>query len=173
MMELKTERLILRKFSAGDAQEMFDNWAGDPEVSRHLTWDTHKDTAVTKKILEEWSAGYLSENFYQWGIVFEGKLIGSVGGHDVDKNEKTISFGYCIGRKWWGKGIMTEAFSAVVDHWKSLGFKRIWGVHHVDNHASGRVMEKSGLKFEGLIKHVLCGDREVKQYAIDMRKKDD
>ena len=47
---LETERLILRRYTAGDAQEMFDHWACDPEVTKYLTWQAHESEEITNKI---------------------------------------------------------------------------------------------------------------------------
>ena len=48
---LETERLILRPFTAADAIPMFENWASDPEVTRFLRWDPHKDWLESAQLL--------------------------------------------------------------------------------------------------------------------------
>ena len=167
---IRTNRLILRKFTLDDANAMFNNWANDDTVTKYLTWQTHNNISVTRTILKTWVADYVNNDFYQWGIEYDGVLIGSIGGHKPDENLKAISFGYCIGKEWWGLGLVSEALQAVIDYWFDIGFNRIWGVHYIDNFASGRVMEKCGLKYEGIVRqgHItLCGDiHDVKQYAI-------
>lgn len=45
-IQLETERLILRRFTIDDAPAMFKNWASDPEVTKFMTWPTHKDVGV-------------------------------------------------------------------------------------------------------------------------------
>ena len=49
-LTLETKRLILRPFTIDDAGEMFCGWASDPEVTKYLTWNTHKSIEETKKI---------------------------------------------------------------------------------------------------------------------------
>ena len=51
---LETDRLILRKFTPEDAEDMYENWASDPEVTKYLTWPVHTSVDVTKKLLEIW-----------------------------------------------------------------------------------------------------------------------
>lgn len=51
---LTTKRLVLRKFKIEDAENMYHNWASDPEVTRYLTWPAHSSVEVTKMILNEW-----------------------------------------------------------------------------------------------------------------------
>ena len=38
---IETERLVLRQFSIDDAEAMYLGWAGDPEVTRFMSWPTH------------------------------------------------------------------------------------------------------------------------------------
>lgn len=58
--------------------------------------------------------------------------------------------GYCLSRKHWGKGIMTEAYREVLRYlFEEVGFHRIESSHAVPNPASGRGMEKCGLLYEG------------------------
>lgn len=61
--------------------------------------------------------------------------------------------GYCLGRAYWGRGIMPEALCAVLDFmFDEAGFNRIAACHDVGNPKSGRVMEKSGMKYEGTLR---------------------
>ena len=51
---LETERLILRPFVAEDAEDMYQNWASDPEVTKFLTWPTHASVEISKMLLNDW-----------------------------------------------------------------------------------------------------------------------
>ena len=48
-IELQTERLILRRFRQDDAQDVFDNWANDKDVTKHLSWTPHGNVEATKQ----------------------------------------------------------------------------------------------------------------------------
>ena len=52
--EIETKRLILRPFELDDAESMFNNWASDEEVTKYLTWNTHKSIEETKSVLAFW-----------------------------------------------------------------------------------------------------------------------
>ena len=67
--DIKTERLLLRKFSIDDADAMYRNWASDPDVTKYLTWPTHTSIDDSKEVLEDWASSYPQENYYQWAIV--------------------------------------------------------------------------------------------------------
>jgi ribosomal-protein-alanine N-acetyltransferase len=154
---IETERIILRKFKEEDAEDMFNNWASDDEVTRFLAWPTHSDIEVSKKLLKIWVAEYNSQDHYNWAIELKenGSVVGSMGLMNIDNNIENCEIGYCISRALWKKGLMTEAFSAVIGFaFKEVGFERITGRHHVENTGSGRVMEKCGLKYEGTLRKI-------------------
>ena len=62
---LTTERLILRPLTAADAIAMFENWASDPQVTRFLRWEPHKDWLETAQLLAGWEALYQNPDYYQ------------------------------------------------------------------------------------------------------------
>ena len=55
MKELETDRLILRKITLDDREDMFNNWASDPKTSEMLGWDVHESVDVTKKVIQNWN----------------------------------------------------------------------------------------------------------------------
>ncbi len=148
---IETERLILRPFRSEDAPIMFRNWAGDREVPKYLTWNVHRSVADTECVVNMWVAQYNDMSTYNWVIVLKeiGEPIGGISVARIYENIDGAEIGYCIGKPWWSKGIMTEAFSAVIPYLFEVGFNRIDAAHAVKNPASGRVMEKCGLKYEG------------------------
>lgn len=85
--ELRTERLILRKFTPEDYKEMYNNWAKDERVCKFLTWNPHESEEATKSLLEIWCKDYEKPDWYQWAIVYNGKLTGSIA--VVEFSEKT------------------------------------------------------------------------------------
>jgi len=151
-VNIETTRLLLRRFMKDDAVSIFRNWARDPEVSKHLTWEPHLNIETTEKILEMWLDQYDSSEVYNWAIVSKDtrQPIGSVSVVNLSNESRKCELGYCLGRKYWGLGLMTEAVKAVMEYlFNTVGFNRIQAYHHIDNPASGRVMVKSGMKHEG------------------------
>lgn len=157
---LETERLILRPFTAADAIPMFENWASDPEVTRFLRWDPHKDWLESAQLLAAWEALYQNPDYYQWAVCLRGSdaPFGSIRvmeGEEqdpacwhapgLDHSAGVWEAGYCYGRAFWGKGYATEALCAVRDFWfKEVGGSWLACCHATENPASGRVMEKAG-----------------------------
>lgn len=149
---IETERLLLRRAVAEDAQTMFDNWASDDAVTKYLTWPTHGSVEVTKMVVGSWVEGYEQDNYYQWLIELKelGQAIGSISVVRQDEDIYMAEIGYCIGARWWHQGITSEALQAVIDFlFAEVGMNRIAARHDPKNPHSGGVMKKCGMKYEG------------------------
>lgn len=150
---LETERLILRKFKDEDASDLFNNWANDSNVTKFLTWPTHENLDISKYIIGLWLDEYSNDNVYNWCIELkeDGQAIGSISVVSIDENVEAVEIGYCIGKEYWNKGIVTEAFLSIIKFlFEEVDVKRIVAKHDTNNPASGAVMKKCGLKFEGV-----------------------
>ena len=79
-LTLETQRLILRPFKIEDAEAMFSGWANDPEVTKYLTWNTHKNLEETKVIINQWIKEYEKPERLNFAIVLKSqdKLIGGI-----------------------------------------------------------------------------------------------
>ena len=114
---LETSRLILRRACSADAEPMFHNWANDPDVTKYLTWPSHENMNVTRSIVTSWVESYHKEDYYHWMIVLKetGEPIGSLLASCVGR-VPSAHIGYCIGKNWWHRGIMTEALNVVIGY---------------------------------------------------------
>lgn len=144
---IETERIILREFKLGDEYEMFSNWANDPEVVKYLTWPIHKNIEVTRSIIQSWVNQYQDPKTIRFGITLKdtGELVGGI--DVVHYIDGVPEVGYCLAKKCWNKGIMTEVFSAFRDYLFTIGFKKITIRAEVENIGSNRVIQKCGFKF--------------------------
>lgn len=151
---IETERLILRRFEPSDAPAMFDNWASDGEVTKYLTWPTHADVSVTEGILGQWVPQYEKDDYYNWAIVLKehgSQPIGNINVAHWSEDREAPEIGYCMGRRWWHRGIMTEALGAVLDFlFERVGVEQIVALHDTNNPHSGGVMRKCGMVFDGV-----------------------
>ena len=78
--EMETERLVLRRLTPEDAGMMYQNWANDPQVTKYLRWEPHKNADETRELLTAWALLYPNGDYYQWGIVEKatGQVFGSI-----------------------------------------------------------------------------------------------
>lgn len=179
---LETERLTLRPFTPDDAQDMFDNWASDPEVTRHLTWKTHTDVSQTRAWLEFRQSQYADPKYYGWCLVLKetGRAVGDLSVVHVNDDLRCAELGWVLSRSLWGKGLMPEAGRAVIDFLlDEVGFHRVEARHSAQNPKSGRAMLKCGMRYEGMLRQSgLDADRNFVDLAIysiltsDQRRKD-
>lgn len=152
---IETDRLILRRFILNDAEDMYNNWASDNEVTRFLTWPTHTNIDVTKFVLNDWIPRYEDGGYFNWAMEYKetGQVIGNISVVRLNENTEAADIGYCMSKAYWGQGLMPEALKAVMDYlFDVVDLNRIAACHDLNNPKSGRVMEKAGMKQEGIFR---------------------
>lgn len=153
---METERLILRRLTKEDASEAYNNWCSNYEVSKYVIWEKHENVEVTKELFENWEKEYEKNDTFRWIIEIKdtNELIGTI---DVVNKKfipyETCEIGYCYGRKFWNKGYGTEALSRIIKYlFEEVKVSLVYAEHMSNNPASGKVMEKSGMKKEAVLK---------------------
>lgn len=153
---IETDRLILRRYVIEDADAMYKNWASDSEVTKFLTWQPHSSVDVSRGIIENWLKEYSDEKYYQWAIVLKdngNEPIGDISVVQMNEDISMVHIGYCLGRAWWRRGIMSEALKAVMDFmFDTVEVNRVESRHDPMNPNSGKVMQKCGMKYEGTLR---------------------
>ena len=150
---LTTPRLILRRFRLDDAQAIYDNWGTDENVTKYLTGSVHESVSATGERLTKWIADYDHPETYHWAIEIDGVIVGKITLHMIDNWSERCELGYCIGSKWWNRGIMTEAVAGVLRFaFEELNAHKICAQYDTENIGSGKVMLKNGMKPEGVLR---------------------
>ncbi len=152
---LQTERLILRAFQMDDAP-VVKMYASEKVIAANTLTIPHP---YIQEMAEEW-IGTHKEAFedgqaVRFAITLgeSGKLIGAIG-LEINAAHERAEIGYWIGKPHWGNGYCTEAIIAVLQYGlDALGLERIFATHFRKNPASGRVMQKAGMKYEGRLRH--------------------
>lgn len=153
---IQTPRLLLRRFLLTDADDVYA-YARDPKWRRFLSTvpepyeRRHADEFVASNVLNEWRTRP------QWAIEHEGRMVGTVALW-VARGHGRAEFGYTLARWLWGRGLMTEAVSAVIDEaFAALPLRKITARALAGNVGSTRVMEKAGMQYEGVLRqHWVC-----------------
>lgn len=168
---VETPRMTLRKARMSDAQDIY-RYAKDPEVARHVLWDAHTSVFETRSYVRFLIYQYRTAQPGSWVIQLRetGRVIGTIGYMGYNRDNATVEVGYSLSQEYWGQGLMTEALSAVIDEtFLTLELHRIEAMHFTDNPASGRVMEKCGMRHEGHMRErINCKGtfRDVEMWAI-------
>ena len=154
-IRLETKRLILRRFVMDDAKAMYNNWATDSKTTEYLTWEKHKSIEETQELVTRWIEAYNELSTYNWIIELKDthEAIGNISAVKIDEKIEAVEIGYCMGSKWWGNGYMPEALTEVINYlFSKVKLNRIAACHDVNNPKSGRVMDKAGMKTEGIMR---------------------
>lgn len=149
---IETERLVMRMPRLADAQSIFGGYAQDAEVTRYLTWQPHNDVLETEHFLAGCTAAWDQAARFPWVVTLKagGDLLGMV---EIRVNGFKADVGYVLARRWWGRGLATEALRPVVG-WAmgQPGIYRVWALCDLENVASARVLEKVGMEREGVLR---------------------
>ena len=148
---LTTERMILRAWKQSDLDDFYE-YASVDGVGQMAGWNPHKSKEETQMILNSFM-----NHKKTFALVFEGKVIGSLGIEEYDenshpelKNLKGRSIGYVLSKEYWGRGLMPEAVKAVIDYMFDDVNADFLLVSHFDwNKQSQRVIQKCGFSFIG------------------------
>lgn len=144
---LNGPRVTLRAPTLDDANLLFERIASDPEVSRYMSWRPHTDVDETRRVITEiFNVGGEAARLIE--LRDGGGPIGAIGWRRPQPH--IIDFGYYLGRRWWRQGLMSEAVQLLLDiAQRDPSVYRVTAHCHVDNTASARLLERSGLTLEG------------------------
>ena len=149
---VETDRLILRKVTIDDVDDM-NEYSKNQLITEYLTWSPHPDKAYTFEYISYLQTRYKTGDFYDWAVVWKetNKMIGTCGFTRFDYQNNSAEIGYVLNPEFHGRGIATEAVLKTIEFgFSNLALNRIEGRFMVENSASRRVMEKSGMQFEGI-----------------------
>lgn len=167
---IETQRLLLRPFVESDYQAMYDNWASNPDNLLHVTWYAHESAEVTKKSVATWVENYQNSDFFKWAICLKEnpeEVIGDISVVDRDESVNACEVGYTLSKDYWGQGFMTEALKAVLNYLlQDVDFNRVKAKFVTANPASGRVMAKAGMHYEGTFRQAVLHKGEVKDFSV-------
>lgn len=168
--QLETDRLLLRRFEEKDAEALFGSYINQKEFLYYAN-KSPQTLEDIKSFLMAISKRYQEKNFYNWVIVLKSsnRIVGSVNLRITDQTE-CAELNYAIDNRYTGNGYMTEALEAIKEFClKDLRIKRLQGGCCIENIASKRVMEKSGLQYEDTLKQSIRledGYHDMLMYAI-------
>lgn len=162
MLRLETERLLLREFQFNDWPDVHE-YACDPEVVRHLEWGPNSKEETIRFV--EGALACQREYprmVYEFAVLTrpgidqqtppdQTKLIGACGMRLLTPKGDQAEIGYCFARRHWQKGFASEASIALLNFgFTNLNLHRVYATCDNTNIGSARVLEKIGMRREGL-----------------------
>jgi len=159
----------LRRIMKSDLEDVYE-YASDQITSEFLLWSPHPSRDFTKKYLDHIDKKYRKAEFYDWGIEYEGKMIGTCGFTCFCIDNNSAQIGYVLNKNYWGLGIAAEAVKMVMAYgFGDLSLNRIEARYMIENDASRKVMERCFMKPEGVLRSfVYCKHkyRDIGVYSI-------
>lgn len=152
---IKTPRLLLRQITRDDGGAMFAYFSKD-EVTQYYDLASFTELEQAEKLIDAFQQRYEQQAGIRWGITLHSnpeRLIGSIGYHNWQKEHFKAEVGYELTPEYWRQGIMTEAMNPVLQYgFDHLELNRIEAFIDPHNISSRRLLEKSGLAEEGLLR---------------------
>jgi RimJ/RimL family protein N-acetyltransferase len=151
---LETQRLELRAFTQSDAP-VVAQLCGAWEIAETTASIPHPyEQSMAEAWIESHRPAFERGDSVAFAItrVRDARLVGAVDIH-INKSNRMGEIGYWIGVRYWNRGYATEAVQAVIDYgFNHLGLNRIHARHMTNNPASGRVLQKAGMRLEGILR---------------------
>ncbi len=147
MYEIETERLLLRRFSLADIDELYAIYC-KYEVMKYA--GGIRTRGQVENYIEMMLKSWQKNQFCMWAISWknEAKILGDGGLCFLDKTRE-IEVGYVLDKPYWNLGLATEVAQASLRYgFEFLNLEKIVAVANPKNFASRRVMEKVGMKYE-------------------------
>ncbi len=173
---LQTERLELRPFRLDDVDDVHA-YASDPIVTQYTDWgpNTLEDT---REFVQEAIDDLQETPPMSIALAVEfresRRVIGTVGLQLTNSELGDASFGFCMNRDYWGRGLATEAAKVLLE-WAPGAFDlhRVYATCRPDNRASARVLEKLGLEREGRLRKNIRVNGQLRDsllYALTLQE---
>ena len=165
---IRTGRLLLRRWRDEDV-EPFAAMCRDPEVMRYIGSGATRTRAQARASIHacerEWDQkGY---GLFAVELLENGGFLGFAGLAEptfLPEIMPAVEIGWRFARQAWGMGYASEAARAALDFgFRTCGLSEIVSVHQAENHASGRIMQKLGMRFDREAIDPTCG-RPVRVY---------
>lgn len=150
---------VLRELDPLDAMDLL-HYLSDPEVHRYISEeDTPRTMEEAQVEVRYWSGLFKQRRSIYWAIALKetNQCIGTCGFNVFTTTHARGELSYDLAKEYWGKGIMTAALREVIRYgFEQLQCDRIQATVVTSNKASIRVLQKLGLKYEGILKNYCC-----------------
>ncbi len=143
--ELRTERLILRRYRPEDADSLYREIGTDPTSYRYSGWNPYATPEAARDAVRGFIDGYRDGHFYGWVIDVDDVVVGTIGTYDYA--EDRIEVGFSIVQGWRGRGFATEALKRVLSYLtENEGIPLVTAWCAAENAGSRRALEKAGMR---------------------------
>ncbi len=159
-VELRTERLILRRYRPEDADDLYHYLGTDPAMYEYSGWNPYATLKLAKETVHRFIDCYKDEHTYSWVMDIDDVIVGTIGAYDYKDDH--IEIGFSVVKGWQGRGLATEALKKVLEYLtENEGISCVTAWCAAENIGSRRVLEKTGMKLVGAEKDGLAVEGRV------------
>lgn len=152
---IRTKRLTLREFHDEDANDLYNNWGKDKEITKYMLWKNYKSIEDAINTINYYKECYSNNsNFRQYAIEITSthELIGQIS-FTLNKRHESAEIAYLISKNYQGKGYMYEALTSIIEYlFNEINCSRISAEVMIENTSSIKLLEKCNFKSEGIQK---------------------
>ena len=151
MPRLTAARIVLRPLESRDVAALFEVFS-DPQVTRYWSSPPLRDMSAAGGLLQDIRDHFERKTLFQWGVArqVDDVVIGTCTLCRLEAEHGRAEVGFALGRRHWGRGMMTEALGALVRFaFEQLGLHRLEADTDPRNTPSVRCLERQGFRLEG------------------------
>ncbi len=169
--ELRTERLILRRYRTEDADQLYEYFGTDPSTYQYSGWNPYATPEMTRETIARFTESCSDRHFYAWVMDVDDVIVGTIGAYDY--KDGCIEVGLTINKGWRRRGLAAEALQRVLSYLTgNEGISCVSAWCASENTGSRKAMEKAGMKFVREEKKGLSvGDQTYDRMVFEYRKK--
>ena len=148
---LEAETIRMRPLERGDAPHILA-LASAAEIAENTFVPHPYPPEAALEFIDKTRERWRYDEGFTFAIIDKSadEFVGAMGIHPEEKH-RAAEVGYWIGKPFWGRGLATAALRLIIQFgFEQLGLNRIQAGHFRQNTASGRVMQKANMRYEGL-----------------------
>ncbi len=144
-VELRTERLILRRYRPEDADDLHRYLGTDPAMCEYTGWNPYATLESAREAVRGFIESYGDGHVYSWVMDIDDVIVGTIGAYDY--RDGRIEVGFSVVKGWHGRGLATEALKKVLEYLtENEGIPCVTAWCAAENTGSRKVLEKAGMK---------------------------
>lgn len=145
-VELRTERMTLRRYRPEDADPLYRYFGADPTMYAYSGWNPYATLKNAQETVRRFIESYDDEHVYSWVMDIDDVVVGTIGAYDYEDGQ--IEVGFSVAKGWQGRGLATEALKKVLEYLtENEGISCVTAWCAVENIGSQKVLEKAGMQF--------------------------
>ena len=167
--ELRTERLILRRYRSEDAEPLHRRLGTDPAMAQYSGWNPYATLEAAQETVRRFIDSYEDERAYSWVMDVDDVVVGTIGAYDYQDDHIEVGFSIVQGRR--GRGLATEALRKVLEYLtENEGIPCVIAWCASENIGSRKALEKAGMRLVRTEKNGLTvGDRAYDKLTYEYR----